>query len=114
METKATAKWVRTSAPKLRRLTRMIVGKPVPEAQAILRLAPSPAAADVRKVLASAAANAEDRFSADAKELYVTRAYVDEGLTLKRFTARSRGMANRIRRRTSHVTVVVGDLSSEE
>ena len=113
MEAKATAKWARTSAPKLRRLTRLIVGKSVPEAQAILRLAPSPAAREVRKVLMSAAANAEDRFDAEADDLHVARAYVDEGLTLKRFRPRARGMANRIRKRTSHVTVVVGDVEPE-
>ena len=62
----------------------------------------------------SAAANAEDRFDVEAKDLVVTGAYVDEGLTLKRFQARARGMANRIRKRTSHVTVVVGDALSEE
>ncbi len=114
MEVKATAKWIRTSAPKLRRLTRLIVGKPVPEANAILRLAPSPAAREIRKVLMSAAANAEDRFDADAEDLLVSRAYVDEGLTLKRFRARARGMPARIRKRTSHVTVVVGDALLEE
>lgn len=114
MEAKATSKWVRTSAPKLRRLTRLIVGKPVPEAQALLRLARSPGASEVGKVLRSAAANAEDRFDVEANDLHVFRAYVDEGLTLKRFRARARGVANRIRKRTSHVTVVVADVSSEE
>ena len=114
MEAKATARLVRTSPPKLRRLTRLIVGRSLPEARAILRLSPSPAAGEVRKVLMSAAANAEDRFDVEGDDLHVARAYVDQGLTLKRFRARARGMANRIRKRTSHITVVVGGVELEE
>jgi large subunit ribosomal protein L22 len=80
----------------------------VPEADAILQFAPQAAAYDVRKVLLSAAANAENRFGASADELVVRTAFVDEGQTWKRMRPRSRSQAFRILKRTSHITIVVG------
>ena len=106
-ETKATAKYVRVSASKVRQLTSLIVGLPVAEAANILRFAGKGAAEPLLKVLNSAAANAENNDGFDADELVVARAWADEGPTIKRFRPRAQGRAFQIRKRTSHITVVV-------
>jgi large subunit ribosomal protein L22 len=92
---------------KARRVVDLIRGLPAAEAQAILRFAPQAASEPVGKVLASAIANAEHNQQLDRATLVVSEAYVDEGPTLKRFRPRAQGRAYRIRKRTSHITVVV-------
>jgi large subunit ribosomal protein L22 len=92
---------------KTRRVVDMIRGLPAAEAQAILAFAPQAAAEPVGKVLASAVANAQNNFSLDPRTLYVSEAFVDEGPTMDRFRPRAQGRAYRIRKRTSHVTIVV-------
>jgi large subunit ribosomal protein L22 len=104
---KATAKYVRVSPTKVRQLTRLIVGEHVTEAQRILEFADKGAAAPLLKVLNSAIANAENNDDLDPDDLVVDRAFVDEGPTLNRFQPRALGRAYRIRKRTSHITVVV-------
>jgi len=106
-ETKATAKYVRVSASKVRQLAPLIVGLPVAEAANILRFAGKGAAEPLLKVLNSAAANAENNDGFDPDELVVARAWADEGPTIKRFRPRAQGRAFQIRKRTSHITVVV-------
>lgn len=104
---KATAKYVRVSPSKVRQLTRLIAGQHVDEARRILLFADKGAAEPLRKVLESAIANAENNDDLDPDELYVDQAYADEGPTLKRYQPRALGRAYRIRKRTSHITVVV-------
>ncbi len=106
----ATARYVRVSPRKARRVTDLVRGMPVDEATAILRFAPQAASEPVGKVLASAVSNAEEVEQLDPQGLVVTRAMVDEGPTLKRFRPRAQGRAARIRKRTSHITVVVQPL----
>lgn len=104
---KATARYVRVSPYKVRQLTPLIVGQPVVEAQRILRFADKHAAQPLLKVLNSAVANAENNDGLDPDELVVAGAFADEGPTLKRYQPRALGRAYRIRKRTSHITVVV-------
>lgn len=106
-EVKATAKYVRVSASKVRQLTPLIVGRPVAEAVTILRFAGKGAADPLLKVLSSAVANAENNDGLDPDDLVVSRAFADEGPTMKRFQPRAQGRAYRIRKRTSHITVAV-------
>jgi large subunit ribosomal protein L22 len=87
----------------------LIRGLPASEAQVVLRFSPQAASETVGKVLDSAIANAENNHGLDADNLVITEAYVDEGPTLKRFRPRAQGRAYRIRKRTSHITVVVSD-----
>jgi len=109
---KATARYVRVSPNKTRRVIDLIRGLPAVEAQAIVKFDPHSASEPVGKVLDSAMANAEHLAHVrsqrlDAEDLYVTEAFVDEGPTLKRFRPRAQGRAYRIRKRTSHITIVV-------
>lgn len=105
---RAIARDVRITATKARRVVDLVRGHSVREADAILQFAPQAAAYDVRKVLLSATANAENTFGASADELLVRAAFVDEGSTWKRMRPRSRSQAFRILKRTSHITIVVG------
>ncbi|NLE11054.1 MAG: 50S ribosomal protein L22 [Actinobacteria bacterium] len=105
----ATAKYVRISPRKAGDVARLIKGKKVAEAKAILSLSPRVAAKLVGKVLDSAVANAENNHELDADDLYVVQAYVNGGPTLKRFRPRAMGRASRIRKRTSHITVCVDE-----
>ena len=107
MEVKATAKYIRRSPRKIRPVLEAVRGKNVDEAMAILRFLPHGGAREVLSVVKSAAANAEANYQMATEDLYVKRVYVDEGPTLKRFRARSRGMASPILKRSSHITVVV-------
>jgi large subunit ribosomal protein L22 len=113
MEAKAQARYVRVTPMKARRVVDLIRGKDAAQASAVLQFAPQSASEPVRKVLLSAVANARvkaDRASEpfDERDLVVQAAYVDEGPTMKRFRPRAQGRAYRIRKRTSHITVVVG------
>ena len=103
----ARATYVRVTPMKARRVIDLIRNMPAREAQAVLKFAPQDASEPVGKVLASAIANAENNFSLDPDSLIVSRAFVDEGPTLKRFRPRAQGRAFRIRKRTSHITIEV-------
>jgi large subunit ribosomal protein L22 len=103
----ARARQVRVSPPKARRVIDLIRGLPAADAQAVLQFAPQAASEPVGKVLDSAIANAENNRQLDPDTLWVSEAYVDDGPTLKRFRPRAQGRAYRIRKRTSHITVVV-------
>jgi large subunit ribosomal protein L22 len=109
MEARAKARYVRVTPRKARRVVDLIRGLPADQAQAALAFAPQSASDPVGKVLASAIANAEHAKHLDASTLVVSRAWVDEGPTLKRFRPRALGRGYRINKRTSHITVVVSD-----
>jgi large subunit ribosomal protein L22 len=105
---RAQARYVRMTPMKVRRVVDLIRGMQADEALAVLKFAPQAASEPVYKVLASAVANAQHNDGvADRTSLFVREAYVDEGPTLKRFRPRAQGRAYRIRKRTSHITVVV-------
>jgi len=101
----ARATYVRVTPMKARRVIDLIRDMPAQQALSVLKFAPQAASEPVAKVLASAIANAEHNFSLDPETLVVSRAYVDEGPTLKRFQPRAQGRAYRIRKRTSHITI---------
>ncbi|MDO5701425.1 MAG: 50S ribosomal protein L22 [Bowdeniella nasicola] len=114
MEAKAQARYVRVTPMKARRVIDVVRGKNAMEALNILQFAPQAAAETVRKVLESAMANARvkadqasEAFNED--ELVILEAFADEGPTMKRFRPRAKGAAGRINKRTSHITIVVGD-----
>ncbi len=109
METAARLRYARISAQKCRLVADQIRGLPVSKALQVLTFSRKRAAGIVKKVLESAIANAEHNDGADIDELRVTRIFVDEGPTYKRIRPRAKGRANRILKRTSHITVVVGD-----
>jgi large subunit ribosomal protein L22 len=113
MEARATVKYVRTSPRKMRRVVDLIRGQHVQEARRILRFSPLGASRDVQKLLDSAVANAERQPGVIADNLLIDRAWVDEGPTLRRFRPRAYGRATRVRKRTSHVTVVVKTMGDE-
>ena len=113
MEARAQARYVRVTPMKERRVIDLIRGLPAAEAQAILHFAPQAASEPVGKVLDSAIANATNNFKLDPDTLWVREAYVDEGPTLKRFRPRAYGRATQIRKRTSHVTLVVQTMGED-
>jgi large subunit ribosomal protein L22 len=104
---RATARYVRMTPMKVRRVVDLIRGMEAREALSVLQFAPQAAAEPVAKVLASAVANAEHNQQLDPASLVVSVAYVDEGPTLKRFRPRAQGRAFRINKRTSHITIEV-------
>src|SRR5437879_13256954 len=106
MEVKASAKYVRISPRKMRRSVDLIRGRHVDDARRVLTLIPLGPNRTLVKVLDSAVANAEQK-NAIPENLVVSRAWVDEGPTLRRFRPRAKGRGTRVRMRTSHVTVVV-------
>ena len=108
MEARAKARYVRVTPRKARRVVDLIRGLPADEAQAVLEFAPQAASEPVGKVLASAIANATGARDSRGM-LWVQRAWVDEGPTLKRFRPRAQGRGYRINKRTSHITVIVSD-----
>jgi large subunit ribosomal protein L22 len=109
MQTRAIAKNVGHPPRKVRRVTDAIKGRRVSEALAILKFLPNMPARDVYKVVASAAANAENNYSMDPDELWVVNALADEGMKLKRMRARPHGRFSRILRRSTHITVYLSD-----
>ena len=111
--TKASAKYVHMSASKVRVVLDLIRGLPVRRADEVLQFTDREAAKVVRKVLASAVANAQHNDEQDPEELYVKAAFADEGPTLKRFTPRARGRAGKINKRTAHITVLVDRLDDD-
>jgi large subunit ribosomal protein L22 len=109
MEAKAILRSARISAQKARLVADLVRGMPVAKADNVLEYTNKKAAHLVRKVLLSAIANAENNLGADVDELKVASIFVDEGPSLKRMHARAKGRGTRILRRTSHITVVVGN-----
>jgi len=109
---RATARYVRMTPMKVRRVVDLIRGMEAREALSVLQFAPQAASEPVAKVLASAVANAEHNQQLDADTLVVAVAYVDEGPTLKRFRPRAQGRAFRINKRTSHITIEVESVAA--
>lgn len=103
----ATVKYVRVSPRKAKIVVDLIRGKQVDEALAILQFTPKSAAPVVTKLLNSAIANAENNLDMDRESLYVAEVYANQGPTLKRYWARSHGRADMIKKRTSHITIVL-------
>jgi large subunit ribosomal protein L22 len=115
---RAVARHVRMSPMKVRRVVDLVRGMPASDAQAIIKFDPHAASEPVGKVLDSAVANAGHLAHVrsqrlDLDDLVIVEAYVDEGPTLKRFRPRAQGRAYRIRKRTSHITIVVAPAQSE-
>jgi len=108
-ETKASVRGVRLSVDKGRLVADLIRGKKVDQALNILSFTPKKAAGIIKKALESAVANAEHNDGADIDELKVTSIYVEQGATLKRFSARAKGRGNRISKPTCHIYVSVGN-----
>ena len=109
METRAIVRGVRLSADKGRLVADMVRGKKVDQALNILAFTPKKAAGIIKKALESAIANAEHNDGADIDELKVKTIYVEQGATLKRFSARAKGRGNRISKPTCHIYVTVGN-----
>ena len=109
MEAKAIAKNIRMSADKSRLVINLIRGKKVVEAMSILKNMNNKSARVIEKVLTSAVANAENNHNMKKENLYVSKAYINEGPVIKRMIMDSRGHTGRNDRRTSHVTVVVSE-----
>ena len=103
----AIARGVRMSPTNVRRVVDLVRGMPVTDALTVLQFAPQAASEPVYKVVASASANAAATEDLRAEELYISQAFVDEGMTLRRIRPRAKGSASRILKRGSHITVVV-------
>ena len=119
MEAKSSARFVRVTPMKARRVVNLIRGKQAEEALAILKFAPQGASEPVYKIVASAIANARQKATQEGlpfreEELFVSEAFVNEGPTMKRIQPRAQGRAYRINKRTSHITVVVATPEKEE
>nr|AKQ04459.1 50S ribosomal protein L22, large subunit ribosomal protein L22 [uncultured actinobacterium Rifle_16ft_4_minimus_550] len=106
---KAVARYIRIAPRKTRAAIDLIRGKKVDEAVSTLRLSPRTGAKAVLKVVNSALANAEKQLQQRREDLYVKRAYVDQGPTLRRFRPRAMGRAARIRKKTSHITIILAE-----
>ncbi|MDQ1335954.1 MAG: large subunit ribosomal protein [Thermodesulfobacteriota bacterium] len=109
MEIKAAARFVRISPRKARLVMGQVRGKKVEEALNMLSFASQRGAGIVKKLIHSAVANAQENAKMDVDALYISKIYADEGPTLKRWRPRALGRATRIRKRTSHLTVVLGE-----
>jgi len=114
LETRAVEKFIRMSPRKMRYVVALVRNKSVAEAVDILSLTPKKAALIIKKAVQSAAANATENSNMNEDDLYISKIYVNEGPTLKRFRPRARGRATRIRKRTAHVVVYVTDGNKEE
>ena len=109
---RAVARHVRVSPTKARRVVNLVRGLPATEALTVLKFAPQAASEPVYKVVASAIANAENNERLDPESLLIAEARVDEGPTMKRYRPRAHGRAYRIRKRTSHITIVVESVAA--
>lgn len=109
MEARSIARYIRMSPQKVRRTLRLIKGLPLKEAQSLLDVMPHRAAHVIRRVVDSAAANAENNHGMDRDDLWVIRASVDPGPTIKRWRFASGGRVGMIRKRISHISVVLSD-----
>jgi large subunit ribosomal protein L22 len=112
--TRAVLRHARLSPYKVREVLDLVRGKPVHEAEDILRFSERDAATVVGKVLHSAVANAENNDELEPEELFVSACFADEGTTIKRWRPRARGRATRIRKRTSHITVIVSRMPEQQ
>ena len=110
MEAKASAKYIRMSPRKARLVVDQIRGKNAQEALAILQMIPNKPARPIYKVLHSAMANAENNYAMNRDDLYVAQVFVDQGPVLKRYRPRARGMVSRIRKPTSHFTIILKEM----
>ena len=109
METRAAGRFVRISPQKIRLVMAQVRGKKVEEALNLLSFAPQRGARILKKLINSAVANAQENAGMDVDSLYIAKLYADEGPTLKRWRPRAQGRATRIRKRTSHLTVVLDE-----
>ncbi|MBI4317133.1 MAG: 50S ribosomal protein L22 [Chloroflexi bacterium] len=109
MRVAATAKYIRISPSKVRLVVNAIRGKRANEALATLRFMPQEAAREVGKVVKSAVANAENNYNLSAEDLYILGASANEGPMLKRFRPRAHGRTSPVLKRSSHITIVVGE-----
>jgi large subunit ribosomal protein L22 len=109
----AKLRYLRIAPRKVRLVTDLIRGKTVEETQAILRFTQKKAARPLSKLLKQALANAKDNFQIDEKNLYISKLLVDEGPKLKRFMPRARGKADEIHKKTSHITLVLGEIEEK-
>jgi len=109
MQAKAIARYIRMSPTKVRRTIRVLKGLPLKEAQAVLDVLPHRAARAIRRVVDSAAANAENNHGMAREDLWVEQAYVNSGPTMKRYRFASGGRIAEIRKRISHISVVLSD-----
>jgi len=109
MEARAQARYVRVTPMKARRVIDLIRGMNAADAQAVLKFAPQAASEPIGKVLDSAIANATNNHAMDARGLVISSAFVDEGPTMKRIRPRAQGRAYKIRKRSSHITLIVSD-----
>ncbi len=109
MQVRAVAKHTGLPASKVRPLVDMVRGKKVDEALDLLKFTPTPKAQVIAKLVKSAAANAENNFQMIPADLKIVSIYADEARPLKRFRPRSRGRASQIRKRSSHITVIVSE-----
>lgn len=107
IEVRAVARNIRISPQKVRLVLKVIHGRPVAEAEVVLRYLPQKAAVPVGKLLKSAVANADNNFELDPADLIVAYAAADAGITFKRWRPRARGRVNRILKRSSHITLTV-------
>ena len=112
MDVKASGKYMRISPQKVRRIVGAVKGKPVESGMSMLKFMPQKAAGMVEKIVRSAVANADQHPDIDVDALVIKNIIVDEGPMLKRFRPRARGRATRILKRTSHITVIVGEASA--
>jgi large subunit ribosomal protein L22 len=110
MESRAVARYIRISPRKVRLIMDEIRGKKIEEALNQLSFAPQKGTFILKKLINSAVANAEQNFEMDVDKLYIKRIFADEGPALKRFRPRAMGRATRIRKRTSHLTVVLDEI----
>jgi large subunit ribosomal protein L22 len=111
---RASARYVRIAPRKVRVVADQIRGKDLEEALALLRFSPRGAAETVRKVIESAAANAENNFDLDPEEMKIAQISVDEGPTMRRYRPRARGRATRIEKRTCHINVALTPTSDDD
>lgn len=107
MEVRAVAKNTGIPASKVRPLVNMVQGKRVDDALTLLKFMPTPKAKVVAKLVKSAAANAENNFQIDPADLKITKIFADEARSLRRYRPRARGRVSHIRKRSSHITVIV-------
>lgn len=107
MEVKAVLRYIRISSRKTRLVIDMIRGMDVSKAKVVLDFTPKKAAKIVKKVLSSAVANAIENHGMKKENLYISKIYVDQGPTLKRMKPRARGRADKIKKRTSHITIYI-------
>jgi large subunit ribosomal protein L22 len=111
---RASARYVRIAPRKVRVVADQIRGKDLEEALALLRFSPRGAAETVRKVIESAAANAENNFDLDPEEMKISKISIDEGPTMRRYRPRARGRATRIEKRTCHINVALTPTSDDD